>query len=272
LNGIHEIPRVLSVNKILRGIQGGRFGKIVYLYPEIDSTNRFCKTLAQKGLPEGTLVIAETQTDGKGRLGRSWVSPPYLNLTFSILLFPPASEGALSLFTLASANAMIDAIKETLNLQAKVKWPNDILIHGKKVAGILLELLTLSSKRRALILGIGVNVNMLKIHWPEEIQQQSTSLLEVSGLSISREVFLLSLLKQLELWYQHFIEGQRARILSRWKASSETLGRRVQVMLPHRTLEGIAQNLSEEGALLLDLGKGQIHKIYSGDVVHLRPI
>jgi BirA family biotin operon repressor/biotin-[acetyl-CoA-carboxylase] ligase len=228
--------------------------------------------LARRNVPEGTLVVAELQTQGKGRLGRPWLSPPYLNLTFSLVLYPTVSSSDLTRLTLASANALVEGIEEATGLHVGVKWPNDILLGGKKVAGLLLELVAGPQGKANLILGIGLNVNILSDEWPEEIRSGATSLREVLGSALDRERLLAFLLKHLERWYNLFLEGRHGLILSRWKELSETLGEEVRVMLPQGYVEGRALDLTEEGALILDLGNGERRIVFSGDVVHVRVV
>ncbi len=267
-----ELPKVLTVPGVQGRLETNSFGKTLYLYPTIGSTNQVAMELARRDVPEGTLVIAELQTQGKGRLGRSWLSPPYLNLTFSLVLYPTVSPSDLTRLTLASANALVEGIEEATGLHAGVKWPNDILLRGKKVAGLLLELVAGSEGRASLILGIGVNVNLLSNQWPEEIRAGAISLREVLGSSVDRERLLALLLKHLERWYNVFLEGRYELILSRWKGLSETLGEEVRVVLPQGDVEGRALDLTEEGALILDLGNGERRIVFSGDVVHVRVV
>ncbi len=214
--------------------------------------------------------MSEDQTQGKGRLGRSWFSSPYVNLTFSLLLFPKRPPDEYPLFTLAAANAIVNTLQETCGIPARVKWPNDILIHGKKVAGILLDLVVLSSTQRAFILGIGINVNMTSDQFPPEMQKTASSLRIYSGSSVQREMFLSVLLNHLEKWYGLFQKGESELIQSEWKAASETLGRMVEVKLAQGTVKGLAKDLNAEGALVLEGEQGNEHIIHSGDVVHLR--
>jgi len=260
----------LSVREVQKDLLTQRFGRILYAYSTLHSTNRLAKDLIHRGLPEGTLIIAEHQTEGKGRLGRPWVSSPFLNLTFSVLLFPKDSSIEYTLLALASANAIVNAIHQALGMDAKVKWPNDILLKGRKVAGILLEWVILPKLQKGFILGIGVNVNGLGEQFPVELQNTATSLRRVKGTPVQREAFLSVLINQLEKWYDSFQEGRASLILEQWKVFSETLGQPVQVHLPQGCIHGIAKDLDRDGALILEKSDGQKQIIHSGDIVHLR--
>lgn len=267
---IEGFLKPLSVREVQKDLLTQCFGRTLYAFPTLDSTNRFAKDLVHRGLPEGTLVIAEHQTEGKGRLGRSWVSPPFLGLTFSVLLFPKKNPDQYPLLSLAFANAIVNAVQQVLGIEAKVKWPNDILLKGRKVAGILSEMIISPNLQKGFILGVGVNVNGLEEQFPVELQHTVTSLRMVKGTPVQREAFLSVLINQLEKWYDCFQEGQASFILEQWKNSSETMGKTVKVYLPQGCFYGIAKDLEGDGALILEKSNGEKQTIHSGDIVHIR--
>ena len=181
-------------------------GSPVHYFPTIDSTNSYATRLAREGTAEGAIVIADAQSGGKGRLGRSWVSPPGVNLYLSVILRPAVSANVAPQLNLLAAVAVADAIREVCQITPAIKWPNDVLLAGKKVCGILAEMQTEAGELRAVILGIGVNINAPLSAFPEELHDKASSLLLVSGRAIERSGFTASLLTHLEKYYVLWLE------------------------------------------------------------------
>ena len=239
-------------------------GKI-YFSQTIDSTNNRARRLAEKGASEGTLIISDEQTAGRGRMGRSWISPPGTGIWFSLLLRPAVTPTRATLITPLVAVALSRSIREETGLPAGIKWPNDILIRGKKAAGILTEISTCQRSIRYIIVGIGINVNTE--YFPEEIRGKATSLSLSSGCRISRLKILLSLLLKLERQYLDFTRKKDFdSILLDYRRMSVTIGNQVSIAVPDGKLTVEAIDITETGGLLIKSNDGTIEEIISGEV------
>ena len=244
------------------------FGSPVHYFPIIDSTNVYAVRLAREGAAEGTTVIADAQSGGKGRLGRSWISPPGVNLYLSVILRPSVSASVAPQLNLLAAVAVADAISEVCQLTPAIKWPNDVLVAGKKVCGILAEMQTEAGELRAVILGIGVNINAPLSAFPEELHDKASSLLLVSGRTIERSMFTASLLTHLEKYYILWLEQGFSALRTTWEMyASSVLGKRIAVAASEGTVTGTALGLDDNGALLVrDEADNAIHRLLAGDV------
>ncbi|MEW5994812.1 MAG: biotin--[acetyl-CoA-carboxylase] ligase [Candidatus Zixiibacteriota bacterium] len=240
-------------------------GEIQYL-PIAGSTNDVARDLAEKGAPEGTIVIAESQTRGRGRLGRTWHSPPGTGLYFSIVLRPSLDPSDLPKITLLAGVAVAEAIEETTGLHPLIKWPNDLLLAGKKVAGILTELYG-DITSPYVILGIGINVHTRREEFLPELQETATSLDMAGGQNISRANLLQAILTHLGRWYESFKKGAFQPILDAWRKRCVIIGARVRILSGEKELEGTVVDMDVAGALLLRDQAGQIQRILSGEVI-----
>ncbi len=241
-------------------------GRTIVYREIVASTNELAKELAQEGAEEGTVVIAEEQTGGKGRMGRSWYSPAGQGLWFSIILRPKISAVEVSKVTLATAVAVAKAIREVTGLRVGIKWPNDILLDNRKVTGILTEMSAEIERVNYLIVGIGVNVNMGPESIPPDLIGSATSLAEQKGVPVSRIKLLAAVLNNFEFIYGEFVRGNFAAILARWKELSVTLNRQVRITSLHEVDEGIAFDVDDEGALLLKRKDGSVKRVLAGDI------
>lgn len=240
-------------------------GAIRYLL-RTDSTNDVARKLAEEGAAEGTVVIAESQSKGRGRLGRTWHSPPGAGLYFSIVLRPPVDPSELPKITLLAGIAIAEAIEETSDLHPAIKWPNDVLLEGKKVAGVLAELYgELASPY--VILGMGINVHTRRAEFPPELQEVATSLAMAGGRDISRTRLLQAVLRQLEKWYELFKKGTTRPILDAWRKKCILIGAHAKILSGGKALEGTVVDLDEAGALLFKDQTGHIQRILSGEVL-----
>ena len=237
--------------------------KPIYYYDSIDSTNDRAYELAESGEPEGTIVIAETQTRGKGRMGRKWVSPASGGIYASIILRPDMETDEIPAITLIAAMAVIRAIKKICALEAGMKWPNDILIGGKKVCGILTEIKAQPDIVDFLVLGIGVNVNTSFKKLPPE----ATSLRIESSRRMDRTEFIRRMLEELERVYSKFRKEGFASLREECKTLSLILGEWVKISEHHRSIEGLAVDIDEKGALIIRTEGGIFQRVFSGDVV-----
>ncbi len=268
---LHRVPDRLFPREVRSGLGTTIFGKgeIVHL-PETDSTNSRAKELAGRGIPEGTIVLAEKQTLGRGRRGRSWFSPAGGGgLYLSLVLRPEVSPAEAPKLTLVTAVAVCDALVPYLPSRPAVKWPNDILAGDRKIAGILTEISTEPDAIDFIVVGLGLNVNIPARQFPKEIRGSATSILVETGTKHSRAVLLRSFLEHFERVYALFLEGRFPLILDRWKASAGATGRHVRVDRIGRALSGEIQDVDEDGFLLLRDKAGYLHRIVSGDVTYL---
>ena len=255
---------------IIQGALGTkRLGTKFHYFQEIDSTNSHARRLAETGAPEGEVVIAERQFEGRGRLGRSWESPPYCNLYFSLLLRPALAPVHAPQMTLMAAVALADTVAAFVVEPPAIKWPNDILLQGRKVAGILTESSCDAKRIEFVILGIGVNLNFPRERMPETIRDRATSLMEVGGKSFSRENFLRRLIQDLDRCYGILEDFGFDAIAPRWEAYFALRGRRVRVEMIDEVISGTATGIDGDGALLLEAEDGVLRRVLAGDVIPL---
>jgi len=252
----------LEVNPILKTKWMGR---AIHYFHTLDSTNSKAYELALRGAREGEVVIAESQKKGRGRLGRQWFSPPFLNLYLSVILRPQIPPHQASLITLMAAVAAAEAIEKFSGLRPLIKWPNDILLRDRKVAGLLNEIHSEIDRIHFVILGIGVNLNMDGKMFSKEIRTIATSLKQEMGQTISRKTFLLTLLQELEKSYSVFLKEGGDTVLKAWKDWAQIKGRRVKVTSFGETLTGVAMDVDSNGALIIKTEEGQ-KRVVAGDV------
>ena len=245
-------------------------GKDISFYKEIDSTNETAKEFASKGAKEGFAVVADSQTKGKGRLGRRWDSPAGVNIYTSIILCPDMPPVFAPQITLTAAVAVAETITEYLGRPPEVKWPNDILINSKKIAGILTEMNSEMDRINFVVIGIGVNMNMSKKMLPEELRLIATSLKEEAGEEISRIDFIQTLYLNMEKWYKKYLKDGFEPARNAWKGYFRMEGKMVKVKEMDRVIEGAALGIDEDGALILREKGGNILRVTSGDV-EVRP-
>ena len=241
-------------------------GKKIYYFDTVASTMNIAMDLGLKGAPEGTIVLAESQIKGRGRLGRAWFSPKYKGIYLSLILRPKILPTQASCLTLLAAVSICEAIKEISSLGVQIKWPNDILIRHKKLGGILTELNAEMDEVRFIIIGIGLNVNNDK----KTLISGATSLKEQKKENINRIQFLQELLRRIETNYLFFQRKGSPPILEKWRNYNVTLNHRVKVISHREHLEGQAIDIDEDGGLLLRQDSGFIRKVLAGDILHCR--
>ncbi len=263
-----SVPDILNAADIGHGLKTRIIGKRIELLRETGSTNAIALETARLGAPEGTVVIAETQTAGKGRLGRTWTSPRG-NIYMSVILRPAIPPHKAPLITLMAAVAVASAVRMETGLQAGIKWPNDVLISGRKVAGLLTEMNAEFDRVRHVVLGIGLNVNMDVRELPPQIRNLSTTLAAEAGERINRTRLVQKVLAELERWYGLFLKDESS-VLGEWKAINVTTGKRIAVKSISETFEGTAQGIDDEGRLVVKLDDGHIRTVAAGDVTILQ--
>lgn len=241
-------------------------GRDIRVFEQTTSTNDVIEKLARDGVKEGAVVFAESQTKGRGRLGRKWVSPERKGLWFSILLRPDLRPQETTQLTVASATALRRAIQSETGLKQEIKWPNDILIGGKKVAGILTELSAELDRVKHVILGIGVDVNLGANEFPAELRRTATSLKIESGRTIDRAELAAAILRELDFDYARICAGKFTAVADEWEAQCATIGRDVTIQIGGRKIRGRAESLDDDGALLVRTEHGRLERITGGDV------
>jgi len=261
-------PDVIIAGEVKQGLRTKTIGSEILHYTEVASTNTLAMELAQKGAVDGAVIIAETQAVGKGRLGRTWTSPAG-NLYVSLVLRPSVPISKAPLITLMGAVAVASAIRRYCGLPAGIKWPNDILLSGKKVSGLLTEMSAEPDRIRHIVLGIGVNVNMDSNTLPTDVRKLSTTLADATGRLVDRTALLRTLLTELDLWYHRFLKGE-GTVLAAWKELNVTLGHRVAVSGGSAKMEGLAHDVDAEGRLILKLDDGTLRQVAAGDVTIMK--
>ncbi|MEN6390834.1 MAG: biotin--[acetyl-CoA-carboxylase] ligase [Syntrophomonas sp.] len=260
-------PDILSLEEVSRGLATEVFGKEHYFYlQEIDSTNNYAKQLAAKGYPEGTLVIAERQTAGRGRRGRQWHSEPGQCIFMSLILRPSLPLKELSRMTLFIAVAVVDTL-ERFGIKSGIKWPNDVLINGRKIAGILTEAVTDMDGIEYIVTGIGLNINNRIADFPEEVRSIATTVREETGRLVPRVEVLQEFLWQLEKSYRQLISGGFNEILEKVRSLSLVIGRDVKIDSVNGITSGRAIDIDNDGFLMVRDSMGNIHRVMSGEIL-----
>lgn len=242
-------------------------GKSVVYFCQTASTNNAAKELAAAGVPEGTVVVAEEQTGGRGRLGRTWHSPAGVGIWLSAILRPDINPLDAPKITLTTAVALARTLAAYPGVTPGIKWPNDILVDGRKIAGILTEMNAEMDRVNYIVLGIGVNINTVPTELPDELRNTATSFYIATGRRWDRLEFLAKMLQNLEMLYFMFIQGGFSEIIKEWKELSVTLGQTVRVVSPKGdTMEGLALDLDNDGALILKTAAGR-KRIMAGEIL-----
>jgi BirA family biotin operon repressor/biotin-[acetyl-CoA-carboxylase] ligase len=262
-----QVPDVLHADDLISRL--GRtevVGRDIRVFQKTTSTNDVVEKLARDGVKEGVVVFAESQTRGRGRLGRKWISPAGKGLWLSLLLRPNLRPALVTQLTIASATALARAISAQTDLRPEIKWPNDVLLRGKKVAGILMELSAELDAVKYVIIGIGVNVNLTLADLLPELRDLATSLKLECGRPIDRPALATAILRELDADYARIRRGSFERLADEWEAQCTTLGHNVTIQLGERRLRGRAESLDPSGALLLRTHHGHLERISGGDV------
>ena len=241
-------------------------GRDIRVFQQTTSTSDVVEKLARDGVKEGAVVFAESQTRGRGRLGRKWMSPPGKGLWFSVLLRPDLRPQAVTQLTIASATALVRAIHSETGLTPEIKWPNDILRSGKKLAGILTEMSAELDRVKHVILGIGVDANLTAREFPADLRALATSLKAETGRDVDRAELATAILRELDCEYARICSGQFESVADEWERSCSTIGRHVRVQIGDRSIRGRAESLDADGALLLRTQHGHLERIIGGDL------
>jgi BirA family biotin operon repressor/biotin-[acetyl-CoA-carboxylase] ligase len=260
-------PDLLHADDLMARLGTTRvIGRDIQVFHETTSTNDVIEKLAHDGVKEGVVVFAESQTRGRGRLGRKWISPANKGLWFSVLLRPGLTPQETTRLTVASATALRRAVASHTGLNPEVKWPNDILVHGKKIAGILTELKAELDRVNYVILGIGVDVNLTASDFPVELRRHATSLRVELGKPLSRPDLAVAILRELDHDYARLAAGEFAAVADEWEEHCATIGHEIAIRTGRRQVRGRAESLGEDGALLLRTEHGHLERVMGGDV------
>lgn len=246
-------------------------GKNVLSYRKVDSTNTVAYGLAEDGIKEGTIIIAEEQAKGKGRQGRHWSSPSKGGIYMSCILRPSIAPNEISRITLLAAVAVAQAVREVASLEVTIKWPNDIMMHDRKICGILTEMKAEQDRVDFVVVGIGINVNTAR----SELPKGGTSIKEElrhrgEKASVHRVELAKKVLEKIEEYYNIMKEEGFEPIINIWKDLSAMIGSRVRITLHEKTFEALAHDIDPDGALIVRMESGTLERISSGDVVMIR--
>ncbi len=263
---------MLDCDKVRINLQTSIFGRTLYCFQVIDSTNAYLLSLARDGAAEGTVVQADYQTSGRGRKERKWFAAPGKNLLFSILLKPELEIDYSKKIVLAAAIILAETIKQYLEIhnlpsvKISFKWPNDLMVNGRKLSGILAESILRDKKIVAMVLGIGINLNEAIDEMDSSIQQTATSLFQLTGQQINREEFLTIFLRQFEKDYERFERNFYNQVVEEWKAHCDQIGQKVLISTPFGEEEGVVKDINESGYLIYEDQKGVRKALIAGEI------
>lgn len=269
---LEAVPDILNEFEIKNGLDTGIIGRWIYYFDSLDSTNNYAKKAAREGCEEGTVIVADSQTSGRGRMGRNWHSKGGDGIWMSIVLRPSIAPEDVQVITLAASVAVVNAVKRSAEIETGIKWPNDIILDGKKVCGILTEMSTEMDRVNYLILGIGLNVNQKADDFPEELKEIATSLkinIDEKKMilpKLKRSDIIKNILFELEKQYENVIKGNTEDIIKKWSEKSVTLGRQVKIIYRGIEYEGTAKDVTYDGKLVVHCSDGAVREVSSGEV------
>lgn len=263
---ILKTPEKITADEIRLGLTTSFIGRNIHYEESVESTQRIAHRFASEDVPEGTVIIAEEQLSGRGRMDRKWHSPKYTGIWMSLIIRPNIPLSKAPQLTLLTAVAIVQAIEETTDLLPEIKWPNDILINGKKVTGILTELQAEADRIHSIIIGIGLNVNQTMEDFPLELRETASSLLIELGKTVSRAELIRSIFKNFENLYTLYLNQGFLPIKLLWEGYTSSIGKNIRARTLTTTIEGKALGITDDGVLKLEDQTGYIHHIYSADI------
>ncbi len=264
LQGIEDLIRPEYIS---RKLKTRLVGKNIVYKPVTGSTNRDAFELADEGAPEGTCVIADVQTKGRGRMGRSWAAPAASAVLTSMIFRPELSPQTATLLTLVAGIAAANAVRRVTDLEPWIKWPNDLKIGDKKLAGILTEMHAEMDRVHYVVVGMGINVNISLKSFPKEIKKLATSLSIETGRIVNRNQLIATLYYEMESAYRRLIERGPKAVIEQWELIAGIRGKRVRAtMIDGKTVEGVAVGLGPDGSLHIEDDIGRERQITAGDV------
>ena len=249
----------------------GDLWKELIVYDTVESTNDLAMSLATRGgIGHGTVLIADRQSRGKGRLGRKWETPAGMSIAMSLVLRPEIEPRDATILTLLAAVSSASAVQKTCDLPVTIKWPNDLVISGRKLGGILTEVRADPDRLTLAVIGIGINVNEKYGDFPADIQEIATSVRQICGKTHSRNDIVIQLLREFENWYGILLKKGKTPLLDAWRRSSSTLGKKIRAVMGSGSISGIAHDIDDNGMLIIRMSSGELRKISSGDITHIR--
>ena len=263
---LEQAPDLLTPEEIQTDLATKIFGHSIHYLEEVASTQDEARRLAESGAAEGTLVVAEAQVAGRGRRGRHWISPPRTGIYLSLILRPHLEPFNIAQIPIVAGVGVCESIAEITDLQPGLKWPNDVLVEGKKVAGILAEMNAEPERIHYVILGIGINVNTPTSAFPDNLQPSALSLADAGGRLVSRRILVQTLLQKLEALYDDFKRTGFQPLRERCRRWDKTIRSLVEIQDASGSFVGHALDIDEDGALLVKDGEGRIRRVLAGDV------
>ena len=258
-------PDIIAAEEVESRLKSKWAGHPVKYFDEITSTNQYAKRIGEEGAPEGTLVVADEQTQGKGRSGRVWSTPHGTAIAMTLLIRPKLPPASISMVTLVMGLAVARACRELYHLPVGIKWPNDVVIHGKKLCGILTELSAEMMSVNYVVIGTGINVNVKE--FPEEIQKTATSIALELGHETGRAELIASCMEYFEVYYEKFIQaGDLSPLMEKYNELLLNRDQKVRVLEPGREYTGTALGINQNGELLVVREDGSRTAVYAGEV------
>ena len=259
------VPDTIAEEEVASRLPPERMGRQIRYFSRIDSTNQYAKRIAEEGAPDGTLIIADEQTAGKGRSGRTWVTPPAEAIAFTLLLRPKLSPDRISMVTLVMGLAVTNAVNSLYDVSAGIKWPNDVVIKGRKLCGILTEMSAEVRQVNYIVIGVGINANLTS--FPEEIREIATSLRLELGCDINRAELIARVMTEFERLYAEFeAQGDLSAVMQEYNELCLNAGSKVRVLDPNGEYTGTSRGINSMGELLVETEDGQIQEVYAGEV------
>ena len=259
-----------NVNDLKQSLAGKFIGDKLYYYDEIGSTNDEAFRLGTRGLPNGTVLIADAQNSGRGRMQRVWHSPAGANIYTSIILRPDFEPARAPQISLAAGIAVAEAINPYCGHRAQLKWPNDVLIGGKKVCGILAQMKMAGDAIDFVVVGIGINVNLRHDEFPKDIEDIATSLSIEAGQELSRPELIFRLYENMTTWYKSLLKHGFEPVRKAWLGLTPMIGQTVQVVFREEVVSGKATGLDEDGSLILQTDASEIFRVTAGDATIIK--
>ena len=259
------VPDTIAEEEVASRLQTERMGRQIRYFSRIDSTNQYAKRIAEEGAPDGTLIIADEQTAGKGRSGRTWVTPPAEAIAFTLLLRPKLSPDRISMVTLVMGLAVTNAVNSLYGVSAGIKWPNDVVIKGRKLCGILTEMSAEVRQVNYIVIGVGINANLTS--FPEEIREIATSLRLELGCDINRAELIACVMTEFERLYAEFeAQGDLGAVMQEYNELCLNAGSKVRVLDPNGEYTGTSRGINSMGELLVETEDGKMQEVYAGEV------
>jgi biotin-[acetyl-CoA-carboxylase] ligase BirA-like protein len=267
MTALNRPSRGFDLSKLENGARTRTLGRILLFSHEVDSTNDWAKKLAKQGANEGTVTIVDVQRSGRGRLGREWVSP-HGGLWFSVILRPKLTAKEATKLVFVAGLAVAETLRELYDLPVETKWPNDVLIHGRKVCGVLCEASSSSGSVDFVVAGFGLNANVrVQEDLPEDFWNTATSLEDELGRRVELENLFRCLIGKLEILYLQFLAKGFLPILESWMRHARFIGQKIVFTNSEERLAGLALDVDEEGMLRFKTEDGSIHRVSVGDVL-----